>query len=337
MPEASLEAQSALILAFQTGDHDTFAGLVERHQHELKLHCYRMLASFDDAEDLLQETLLRAWNKRASFEGRSTPRAWLYRIATNACLDFLERQRRTPTQRAAGLPAEITWLQPYPDRLLDQLASAEQEPEQVVIERETIELVFLCAIQHLPPRQRAILLLRDVLGWSAEQTADQLETSVAAVKSALQRARTSLKALLPSERHSWQPTQQALSQSETDLLQGYMRVHEQADLGLLHDLLSAEAFLSMPPLPMFFAGRSSIIEFTASVFDPSSDFYHGQWRCLPTFVNRQPAVAHYVQKRGEQAYAAQVLDVLRIERGKIVEITAFDPRFFAACGLPDRL
>ena len=194
-----------------------FAALVERHRRELQVHCYRMLGSFEDSEDLVQETFLRAWRKRASFSsgGPSSFRAWLYRIATNACLDVLRsRPRRVlpPQVAPAGdpaappsPPADLPWLQPYPDRLLEPIAPAEDEPGAVVVARETIELAFLAAIQHLPPRQRAVLILRDVLGWSAKDTASLLDASVASVNSALQRARATLRDRLGERRTEWAP------------------------------------------------------------------------------------------------------------------------------------
>src|SRR5262249_18240728 len=188
-------------------EEPAFAALVERHRTELRVHCYRMLGSFDDAEDLVQETFLRAWQGRGGFEGRSSPRAWLYRIATNACLDALAgRARRVlpdalapPPDPTVGLPVrtDIAWLQPFPDRLWEPAAPREDEPEAVAITRETMELAFLAAIQHLPPRQRAVLLLRDALGWTAVQVAELLEASVASVNSALQRARATLRERLP--------------------------------------------------------------------------------------------------------------------------------------------
>src|SRR5918995_126434 len=177
-----------------------FSALVERHRRELQVHCYRMLGSLDEAEDLTQETFLRAWRKRASFEGRSTIRAWLYRIATNACLDALQRRPR----RATG--GGVAWLQPYPDELLEGVAAPGDEPDAAAVEKETIELAFMVAVQHLPPRPRAVLILRDVLGWSAKETAALLETSVPAANSALQRARAALKEHLPEHRSEWAPT-----------------------------------------------------------------------------------------------------------------------------------
>src|SRR5688572_61962 len=201
---------SDAVAAAQAGDHAAFAALVERHRRELQVHCYRMLGSFTDAEDMVQEAFLRAWRRRETYAGRSTFRAWLYRIATNVCLDHLERHPRRPG-RDCGV-GEVTWLQPFPDRLLDQVAPPDAEPDAAVVARETIELAFLVAVQHLPPRQRAVLMLRDVLGWSAKETAALLEGSVAAVNSALQRARRSLKEHLPPRRSEWaagsDPTEQ---------------------------------------------------------------------------------------------------------------------------------
>jgi RNA polymerase sigma-70 factor (ECF subfamily) len=331
-----------VVAAARAGDESAFGGLAERYRRELQVHCYRMLGSYEDSEDLVQETFLRAWRKRESFEGRSTFRAWLYRIATNACLDFLDRHPRHPLPRQAMPapdpnlvlpPAEIPWLQPYPDRLLEPSAPRDAEPDAALVAKETIELAFLAAIQHLPPRQRAVLILRDVLGWSANETAALLEVSVAAVKSALQRARPTLKQHLPEQRLDWAPSLEPTAEERT-LLQRYMQAHERADIHTLAELLREDALLTMPPHPMWFVGRASIMAFTADVFDPNSPMYHGQWRSLPTRANRQPAAAHYVQLPGDVAYRAQVLDVLRIEDGKVVEITAFVPELFPAFGLP---
>jgi RNA polymerase sigma-70 factor (ECF subfamily) len=331
-----------VVAAAQAGDESAFGTLAERYRWELQVHCYRLLGSFQDAEDMVQETLLRAWRKRESFEGRSTFRAWLYRIATNACLDFLERHPRHPQPRqmapadssAAFLPpVEIQWLQPYPDHLLDAIAPSDAEPDTAVVAKETIELAFLAAIQHLPPRQRAVLILRDVLGWSADETAALLEVSVAAVKSMLQRARPTLKAHLPAQRVAWGPSSDPTAEERT-LLQRYMDAHEQADLNTLAEILREDVLLTMPPHPMWFVGRDSIMAFTADVFDPNSPMYHGEWRSLPTRANRQPAAAHYVRLPGDSLYRAQVLDVLRVEDGKVVEITAFVPDLFPAFGLP---
>ena len=183
------------------GGETAFAALTERYRRELHVHCYRMLASFDEAEDAVQETFLRAWRARESFDGGAMVRAWLYRIATDVCLDGLRRNTRRLTSLRSV--AEVSWLTPYPDRLLDEIAPSDEEPDAVIVERETIELAFLAALQVLPPRQRATLIARDVLGWPASQTAVLLEMSVAAANSALQRARATMREHLPAHRSDW--------------------------------------------------------------------------------------------------------------------------------------
>jgi RNA polymerase sigma-70 factor (ECF subfamily) len=326
-------------------DESAFAALVERHRGELQVHCYRMLGSFEDSEDLVQETFLRAWRKRASFSfgGSSSPRAWLYRIATNACLDVLRgRPRRVlpPQVAAAGDPAappspaaDLPWLQPYPDRLLESIASSEDEPGAVVVARETIELAFLAAIQHLPPRQRAVLLLRDVLGWSAKETASLLEGSVASVNSALQRARATLQDHLPKERTEWAPSA-GLSEEERELLRRYVAAHERADAGALAALLREDARLTMPPHPTWYEGREAIVTATEQGFDPE----FGQLRSVVVGVNRQPAVAHYLRRPGDSEYRPLALDVLRVQEGRVAEITSFVfPGLFPAFGLSPTL
>lgn len=341
-PARKINTEDTMVVAAaRSGDEAAFGALVERYRRELQVHCYRMLGSFEDSEDLVQESFLRAWRRRETFEGRSTFRAWLYRIATNACLDFLERHPRQPLPRLAdphlpALPAEIAWLQPYPDRLLEPIAPSDTEPDSAIVAKETIELAFLAAIQHLPPRQRAVLILRDVLGWPANETAALLEVSVAAVKSALQRARPALKEHLPEQRLHWAPAS-APTVEERALLQRYMDAHERADIDTLAELLREDALLTMPPHPSWFAGRAAIMALTADVFDPASTMYHGHWRSLPTSANRQPAAAHYVKLPGDTIYRAQVLDVLRIENGKVAEIMAFVPELFPAFGLPTQL
>jgi RNA polymerase sigma-70 factor (ECF subfamily) len=304
-----------------------FAKLVEAYRHELQVHCYRMLGSYEDSEDLVQETLLRAWRRRDSFEGRSTVRAWLYRIATNACLDFLDG---TPRQATT---AEITWLQPYPDELLDLVAPSDHEPDTAVIAKETIALAFMAAIQHLPPRQRAVLILRDVLGWRAREAAEQLGCSVASANSALQRARLTMKTYLPERRADWAPPAD-LSEQERALLQRYMDAHERADAPAVAELLTEDARLTMPPHPFLYDGRVAIMTLTEKVFDPASERYIGQWRYLPTRANRQPATAAYVRRPGDTLYRPQVLDVLTIAGGRVTEVTAFMPSLFPSFGLP---
>ncbi|MFC7429289.1 RNA polymerase subunit sigma-70 [Nocardia tengchongensis] len=324
--------------AVHGGDEAAFAELSQRYRWELRVHCYRMLGSFDEAEDLVQETLLRAWRYRGSFQGRSTFRAWLYRIATNVCLDFLDRRPRPPMPDKVGGPAEVSWLQPFPDRLLEPVAERAAEPETVLVARETIELAFLVAIQRLPARQRAVLILRDVLGWSASETGELLEMSVAAVKSALQRARPVLRAHL-SQHHLGQAPAPVTAPTgqERELLRRFMAAHERADIAAFAELLSEDVRLSMPPLPYLFAGRTDVAAFAENAMGPGSALHRGRWRGVPVQANRQPAMAGYLRRPGEPVYRAQVLDVLRVEDGKIVEITAFGPEMFAAFGLPATL
>jgi RNA polymerase sigma-70 factor, ECF subfamily len=332
----------AVVAAARAGDESAFGALVERYRRELQVHCYRMLGSFEDSEDLVQETFLRAWRKRKSFQGRSTFRAWLYGIATNACLDALGRNphRALPRQAAPATsaavvpPAEIPWLQPYPDRLLEGMAPSDVEPDAAVVAKETIELAFLAAIQHLPPRQRAALILRDVLGWSAAESASLLDASVAAVNSALQRARATLKQHLPERRLEWAAASDP-SEEERAVLQRYMDAHERADARALAELLREDARFTMPPQPTWCEGREAIMAaFVPHVFGPEA---MGHFRLVPTRANRQPAAANYVRRRGDSEYRALALDVLRIENGKVVEITAFVPELFPAFGLPPTL
>jgi RNA polymerase sigma-70 factor, ECF subfamily len=319
-----------------------FAALFERHRRELQVHCYRMLGSFEDSEDLVQEAFLRAWRKRASFgsgEGSSF-RAWLYRIATNACLDVLRgRPRRVlpPQVATAGdpnappsPPADLPWLQPYPDRLLEPISAPEDDPGAVIVAKETIELAFIAAIQHLPPRQRAVLILRDVLGWPAKDMASLLEVSVASVNSALQRARATLRDHLPERRTEWAPSS-GPSEAERELLRRYVQAHERADPDALAELLREDARLTMPPHPVWYDGREAILIASRKGFDPE----FGRLRSRVAGANRQPAVGHYLRPPGESEYRALALDVLWVESGRVAEINSFVfPELFPAFGLP---
>jgi RNA polymerase sigma-70 factor (ECF subfamily) len=316
----------------QSGDESAFADLFERHRRELQLHCYRMLGSFEDSEDLVQETFLRAWRARESFEGRSTFRAWLYRIATNACLDALQRKPRRllPSQLGPPAdpplpvlpPADLPWLQPYPDHLLEGIAPPDEEPEAVVVARETIEIAFLSATQLLPPRQRATLILRDVLGWSAKETASLLDTSVAAANSALQRARGTLNQHLPARRTEWALSADP-SKDERVVLKRFMDALEGADGAALTALLREDARATMPPTPSWHDGREAIAWAVEQSAAPGSPQYVGRWKLMPFGANLQPATAAYLQEPGDTDYRAFAIDVLRVEEGKIAEITAF--------------
>jgi RNA polymerase sigma-70 factor (ECF subfamily) len=323
------EAQ-AVLAAVGAGDEAAFARLLERHRRELHVHCYRMLGSFDDAEDLVQETFLRAWRSRATFGRGSFFRAWLYRIATNACLDSLRRTSRRAT--AQGSFAELPWLQPYPDRLLDEIAPSEEQPDAIVVARETIELAYLAVIQLLPPRQRAVLILRDVLGWSASETATALEMSVAAANSALQRARATLQEQ-PADRRL-QSSTAATSAEEQALLQGFIESHMNGDSAAALALVREDVRVTMPPMPWLYEGRDAVAGLMAQAFDGEG---MGDWRLVATRANRMPAAASYLRAPGDTVYRALKLDVLRIEGAAIAEITTFGSQLFPAFGLAPTL
>jgi RNA polymerase sigma-70 factor (ECF subfamily) len=303
-----------------------FAELAERHRRELHLHCYRMLASFDEAEDAVQETLLRAWRGRDTFEGDALFRAWLYRIATNVCLDLLRRRARHPVTVRSF--AEVPWLQPYPDRLLDEIAPAAERPDEIVVERETIELAFIAALQVLPPRQRAALISRDVLGWSAGQTAALLQTSIAAANSALQRARATMAGHLPARRAEWSAGR--ASRSERELLERFIDAHERGDAEAAAAIAASDIRITMPPYPMCFDGIEGLRPLLERAFGPDAE---GDWRLLPTRANRMPAAASYLRRHGDREYRAFKLDVLRIRDGAIAEITTFGYSRFGQFGL----
>jgi RNA polymerase sigma-70 factor, ECF subfamily len=333
-----------VVAAARAGDESAFAVLVARHERELRVHCYRMLGSFDESEDLVQETFLRAWKNLGGFEGRSSIRTWLYRIATNACLDALDgRAHRVLPQHLAG-PADprvaqpprtdIAWLQPFPDRLIEPASHADTQPDAIVVGRETIELAFLAAIQYLPPRQRAVLILRDVLGWPAREVAALLDGSPAAVNSALQRARATLKEHLPERRLDWVASVEPTGR-ERAVLRRYMDAMERADPAAVADLLAEEVRTAMPPWPMWFQGRDAVVRALTVSWDAGSPGYVGRFRMVPTAANRQPAVAAYVRGHGDSGYRAFAISVLRIEGDRIAELTAFhDTGLFAAFDLP---
>jgi RNA polymerase sigma-70 factor (TIGR02960 family) len=310
-------------------DPSEFAALAERHRRELHVHCYRMLASFDEAEDAVQETFLRAWKRRDSFEAGTLFRAWLYRIATNVCLDLIRRRsRRLPSMETF---AEVPWLQPYPDRLLDEVAPSEDEPDAVVVERETIELAFLAAMQVLPPRQRAALIARDVLGWPAIEAASVLETSVPAANSALQRARATMQAHLPARRSDWSAGEP--SDEERTLLASFIDAHERGDAKAAVAIAAQDLRITMPPHPFRFDGIEAIGPLMEQALGPLG----GTWRLIPTWANRMPTAASYLRRPGDSTFRAFKFDVLRIVDGKIAEITTFDPSLFPAFGLPPTL
>jgi RNA polymerase sigma-70 factor, ECF subfamily len=337
--------EAAVLAAVRAGDASAFTVLAERYRRQLHVHCYRMLGSFEDAEDLVQETLLRAWRARGRFQGRSLFRTWLYRIATNACLNALERHPRRilpPDVAPATDPAslephaepvwapELPWLQPYPDHLLERAAPSDTEPDAMVVSRETIELTYLAAIQHLPPRQRAILILRGALGWSAGETAALLETTLPSVNSALQRARSTMRARLPERRLDWAAVTEPTA-DEQAVLRRYMDAYERSDVAALVALLREDARQTMPPAPLWFDGREALAALNRQLLGPGSP---GAFRYVATAANRQPAAACYLRRHGESEYRLEGLDVLRIEDGGIAEITTFTLELLPAFGLP---
>ncbi|MEJ3657318.1 RNA polymerase subunit sigma-70 [Actinomycetes bacterium KLBMP 9759] len=325
--------EATFIAAARSGDPARFALITERHRRELQVHCYRMLANYEDAEDVTQETYLRAWKKRESFKGHAALRTWLYRIATNACLDFLEKRNdRTPVPSGLSDPgAEVPYLQPYPDRLLPE------DPQESAVARETIELAFIVAVQHLPPRQRAVLVLRDVLGWPAAKAADALGLSVASVTSALQRARVTMRAQLPEHRLDWRsPATHELSDDERGVVRAYIDAHERNDLDGLTSLLRADLRFAMLPDPgTVTVGAADAVDgwVSGGLFQPGYD----DWRCIATTVNRMPAAALYRRIPADPGYRLFTIAVLHIADGKIAELTGFDAADKPWLGLPPTL
>lgn len=330
----------ALLLAAR-GDEGAFGDLVGPLRPQLHTHCYRMLGSVHDADDALQEALLRAWRGLAAFEGRSSLRSWLYRIATNVCLNMLQRlpKRVLPLDHgpAAGLAdrsgqplVESAWIEPYPDAALG-VQDGQADPAPRYAQRESLELAFVAAIQHLPGNERAALLLREVLGFSAREVAELMETTVPAVNSALQRARRLVNERVPAE--SQQATLRALGDTRLrELVNGYITAFERADLDALVGMLTEDATWSMPPSPDFYQGRAAIAAFMAG--EPLQT----RWRHAPTWANGQAAVGCYAWSSQRDVYVAMVLDVLTLRGARIAEVTAFfTPDVFARFGLPDQL
>ncbi|MGW7536188.1 RNA polymerase subunit sigma-70 [Amycolatopsis sp. NPDC054798] len=307
--------EAAFLAAARTGDAARFALLTECHRRELQVHCYRMLANYEDAQDLTQETFLRAWHKRASFQGHAALRTWLYRIATNACLDFLRKH-----DDRASVPAgsELPYLQPYPDRMLPA------DPQESVVARETIELAFVVAVQHLPPRQRAVFILRDVLGWPASTAAGSLELTVASVTSALQRARATMREQLPERRLDWRsPGTRELSADERGVLKSYIDAHERNDVDRLTSLLRNDLRFAMLPDPgTVTTGAKDAVDgwVSSGLFQRGYD----DWRGIATTVNRMPAAALYLRTPDDPVYRLLNLAVLHIAEGKIAELTGFE-------------
>jgi RNA polymerase sigma-70 factor (ECF subfamily) len=310
-------------------DERAFGARVEPHRRELHVHCYRLLGSFEEAEDLVQEAFLRAWRRRETYQGRSSVRAWLYRIATNACLDALGKRPQRP-----GASGEIAWLQPYPDELLEQLPDRREGPEDVALANETVELAFIASIAHLAPLPRAVLVLRDVLGCSARETARLLGTTEASVNSALQRARGGLRKILPADREEWQPAAAATA-VERELVARYVECSERVDVEGLAALLHSDVGFLMPPGPGVWTGRSVVVQGWIDGGFGTEAF--GSLRCVITRANGQPAVACYVRAPGDAAYEPLAIDVLRVRDGVVTEIVTFGRAVFTHFDLPASL
>jgi RNA polymerase sigma-70 factor, ECF subfamily len=363
---ASPAVEQGVLDAARRGDEAAFERLVEPHRRELHAHCYRMLGSLHDAEDALQEALLRAWRGLGGLKDVQSLRAWLYRIATNASLDALAKRPKRVLPIDYGPPAdphdgpgqpliESTWVEPYPDQGLG-LDDGYAAPEARYEQREAVELAFVAALQHLPPNQRAVLILREVLGFSAQETSESLETSVASVNSALQRARKTVDEKLPEQ--SQQATLRSLGDDALrELVETYMDAMQRGDVERVVSMLAEDAAWSMPPLASWYRGEEDLRGFLQA--GPLSGEW--RWRHLPAHANGQAAVGCYTWHEARQAYLPFALDVLTLEGRKIKEVTAFiirspegdaevfarwpeqppDPSrvesIFRRLGLPDRL
>ena len=331
-----------LLAAARSGDEEAFRRLVESHRAELHAHCYRMLGSLQDAEDALQETLLRAWRGLGGFAGRSSPRTWLYTIATNACLDAIARRPKrvlpvdygpasVPSKDPGEPLVESVWVEPYPDEELgmpDGYAAPEARYEQ----REAVELAFIAALQHLPARQRAVLVLREVLGFSAREVADTLETTVASVNSALQRARKTVDERLPAQ--SQQATLRTLGDEHVrDLVGRYIDAWAKGDVDALRALLAEDATFSMPPWSSWWRGRETIAGFAKTAVE-----FCAEARPVLVRANAQPAVAYYSEDAETGRFKATAIDVVTFDGTLIKDITAFiSPELFSRFGLGPEL
>ncbi|HSK03329.1 MAG TPA: RNA polymerase subunit sigma-70 [Kofleriaceae bacterium] len=292
---------------------------LEPHRRALHVHCYRMLGSYTDADDLVQDTMIRAWTARDTYDpatGELGLRRWLYRIATNACLDFLKSAPRRVAAQSTSFN-EVAWLEPYPDRLLDE----------EVVAKETIALGYLALIQLLPAQQRAVYLCREVLGWSAAETAELLDISVAAANSALQRARDTV------AKHAGPVAPSAPTDAERAVLAAFIDAHQRNDAAAAFALMREDIRATMPPAPVVFVGREAMRPLLARAFE--SDM--GEWKLVEAWANRQPAAVSYLRAPGDTKFRAFKVDVLRIDGDRVAEITTFDVRYLDAFGLPEVL
>jgi len=311
-----------LLDAARSGDSRAFQDLVGPHLRALHLHSYRMLGSYADAEDAVQETMLRAWQGLAGFEGRAPLAHWLYRITTTTCLKMISRRQRQPVT-AAG----VRWLQPYPDALLDQIPDPGADPAGLAEQRESVALAFIAALQLLPASQRAVLILRDVLAWPARNVADLLETTVAGVNSALQRAHTTLAAASPAATAS-----RPLSSDERRVLDAFVRAWHACDIPALAALLRDDATLTMPPQAIRITGRHQVADFFATV--PAAGRLD-TIQLVTTRANGHPALAAYLPDDNSTDCRGYGIMVVTITSGQIATITGFpDPALFPIFGLP---
>jgi RNA polymerase sigma-70 factor (ECF subfamily) len=332
-----------LLDAARRGDEAAFAQVVQQHRAELHAHCYRMLGSVQDAEDALQEAMLGAWRGLPRFEGRSSLRSWLYRIATNACLKAIERRPKRVLPIDYGPPAdphespgeplvESVWVDPYPDDQLgleDGLAGPEARYER----RESVELAFIAALQLVPARQRAVLILRDVLGFSAREVADVLETTPASVDSALQRAHKTVDVRLPDR--SQQSTLRGLGDTALrNVVDRFVDAWERSDIDALAALLADDAALTMPPIPTWYSGRATVAAFLGR--RPLAD--GRRWRLVPVRASGQAAFGHYLWDAEREAFRAHSITILTLRGAEIAEITAFlTAELFERFGLADEI
>ena len=335
-----MNTTDATLTRARAGDEEAFRSLTDPHRRELQLHCYRILGSVQDAEDMLQETLLAAWRGIDRFEGRSSVRVWLYRIATNRCLNALRDSARRPRELAdtSDFPpptriSEPLWLEPYPDTMVDGIADVEPGPDALYEAKESIALAFVAGLQHLPPRQRAVLLLRDVLGFHASEVAEMLEGSEASVNSALQRARSTLDSRLPVSRER---APLPGSATERELVTRFAEAFVGDNVDAVVELLTEDALLTMPPEPLEYQGQEAIANFLL-------DRGHRQGRRLamqlvPTRANGQPAFGHYLQDPHAPVARCYGLIVLTLEGERISAVTRFrDTGIMQRFGLPRTL
>jgi RNA polymerase sigma-70 factor (ECF subfamily) len=328
----------ATLARARAGDDEAFRELTDPYRRELQLHCYRILSSVQDAEDTVQETMLAAWRNLAAFEGRASVRSWLYRIATNRCLDALRARSRRPHEVQAmddsPLPTrrtESVWLEPYPDVLLDDIPERAPGPAARYEARESVELAFIAALQGLPPRQRAALVLRDVLGFRNAEVAEMLDTGELSVKGALQRARATLRARLPAADRERAPLPN--SASERQLVGRFADAFQSGDVDELVTLLTDDALLTMPPLPLEYQGHETIAAFLRYRVPLRGAPMH----VVPTRANTQPALGCYLQDAHAAIARPFGLIVLTLEGDRISTITRFDASVFPHFGLPRTL